>query len=66
MRERRGSFEVVLTDGERNVLDTPEGGASYTFRALSLDEKLVGASNAPCARPTRNNWSGSIASTVSK
>jgi hypothetical protein len=41
MRERRGSFEVVLTDGQRNVLDEPEGGASYTFRALSLDEKLV-------------------------
>src|SRR5258707_11573068 len=41
MRERRGSFEVVLTDGRRNVLDEPEGGASYTFRALSLDEKLV-------------------------
>ena len=41
MRERRGSFEVVLTGGQRNVLDGPEGGASYTFRALSLDEKLV-------------------------
>src|SRR4051812_31498452 len=41
MRERRGSFEVVLTDGQPNVLDEREGGASYTFRALSLDEKLV-------------------------
>src|SRR4051812_6301849 len=41
MRERRGSFEVVLTDGRRNVPDEPEGGASYTFRALSLDDKLV-------------------------
>jgi hypothetical protein len=41
MRERRGSFEVVLTDGGRNVLDEPEAGASYTFRALSLDDKLV-------------------------
>ena len=41
MRERRGSFEVVLTDGQRTVLDEPEGGAAYTFRALSLDEKLV-------------------------
>jgi len=41
MRERRGSFEVVLTDGRRNVLDEPEAGASYTFRALSLDDKLV-------------------------
>jgi hypothetical protein len=41
MRERHGSFEVVLTDGHRNVLDEAEGGASYTFRVLSLDEKLV-------------------------
>ncbi|HEX3704631.1 MAG TPA: AAA domain-containing protein [Vicinamibacterales bacterium] len=41
MRERRGSFEVVLTDGRRNMLDEPESGASYTFRALLLDEKLV-------------------------
>jgi hypothetical protein len=41
MRERRGSFEVVLTDDQRNVPDEPEGGASYTFRALSLDDKLV-------------------------
>jgi len=41
MRERRGSFEVVLTDGQRNVLDEPAGGASFTFRALSLDDKLV-------------------------
>ena len=41
MRERRGSFEVVLTDGQRSVLDEPESGAAYTFRALSLDEKLV-------------------------
>lgn len=41
MRERRGSFEVVLTDGQRNVLDEPENGASYSFRALSLDDKLV-------------------------
>ena len=41
MRERRGSFEVVLTDGQRTVRDEPEGGATYTFRALSLDEKLV-------------------------
>jgi len=41
MRERRGSFEVVLTGGQRNVVDEPETGASYTFRAPSLDEKLV-------------------------
>src|ERR1700730_3306620 len=42
MRERRGSFELVLTDGQRIVLDEPEGGAAaYTFRALSPDEKLV-------------------------
>src|SRR4029079_78598 len=41
MRERRGSFEVVLTDGRRNALDESGGGASYTFRALSLDDKLV-------------------------
>jgi hypothetical protein len=41
MRERRGSFEAVLTDGQRTVLDEAEGGASYTFRALSPDEKLV-------------------------
>ena len=41
MRERRGSFEVGLTDGQRIVLDEPESGASYTFRALSVDEKLV-------------------------
>jgi hypothetical protein len=41
MRERRGSFEVILTDGQRNVLDEPESGASYTFRALSFDDKLV-------------------------
>lgn len=41
MRERRGSFEVVLTDGQRNALAEPEDGASYTFKALSLDEKLV-------------------------
>lgn len=41
MRSRRGSFEVALTDGQRTVLDEPEGGAVYTFRALSPDEKLV-------------------------
>jgi AAA domain len=41
MRERRGSFEVVLTDGQCTVLDEPEGGAACTFRALALDEKLV-------------------------
>jgi hypothetical protein len=41
MRERRGSFEAVLTDGQRIVLDEAEGGATYTFRALSPDEKLV-------------------------
>jgi hypothetical protein len=41
LRERRGSFEVVLTDGQRNVLDEPGAGASYTFRALSPDDKLV-------------------------
>ena len=40
MRERRGSFEVGLTDGRRNVLE-PESGASYTFRAFSVDDKLV-------------------------
>lgn len=41
MRERRGSFEVVLTDGQRSVRDESGTGASYTFRALSIDEKLV-------------------------
>jgi hypothetical protein len=41
MRERRGSFEVPLADGRRHVLDEAEEGASYTFRALSLDDKLV-------------------------
>jgi hypothetical protein len=41
MRERRGSFEVVLINGRRNVLDDADGGASCTFKALSLDEKLV-------------------------
>ena len=41
MRERRGSFEVGLTHGQRNVLDAAESGASYTFRAVSVDEKLV-------------------------
>src|SRR5262249_10019882 len=41
MRERRGSFEVVLTDGQPTARDEPETGAAYTFRALSLDEKLV-------------------------
>ena len=41
MRERRGSFELVLTDGQRIVLDETEGGAAYRFRALSPDEKLV-------------------------
>ena len=30
MRERRGSFEIVLAEGQHNVLDAPEGGASYT------------------------------------
>lgn len=40
MRERRGSFEVVLTDGQHNALDERDG-ASYTFKALPLDEKLV-------------------------
>src|SRR5690242_11194630 len=41
MRERRGSFEVALTDGRRHTLDAPDRGESYTFTALSLDEKLV-------------------------
>src|ERR1700749_818342 len=41
MRERRGSFEVVLTDGQRHALDDAEAGAAYTFRALTPDEKLV-------------------------
>jgi hypothetical protein len=41
MRERRGSFEVALTGGERLVVDESEADAFYTFRALSHDEKLV-------------------------
>jgi hypothetical protein len=41
MREQRGPFEVVLTQGKRSELDQPANGAVYTFRALSLDEKLV-------------------------
>jgi hypothetical protein len=32
---------VVLTGGQRTMLDESESGAAYTFRALSLDEKLV-------------------------
>src|SRR3954471_23967214 len=51
MRERRGSFEVVLTNGQRNVLDEPEVGASCTFRALSLDEKLLPASRGRSVTP---------------
>jgi hypothetical protein len=41
MRERRGSFEVVLTGGQRLVPDATGGGASYTYTALSLDDKIV-------------------------
>jgi hypothetical protein len=41
MRERRGSFEVVLTDGQRAVVDEPDDGVAYRFKALSLDDKLV-------------------------
>ncbi|HEY7171799.1 MAG TPA: AAA domain-containing protein [Vicinamibacterales bacterium] len=41
MREHRGSFEVLLTDGQRSTVDESPTGAAYTFRALSLDEKLV-------------------------
>src|SRR5215510_11288393 len=41
MRERRGSFEVVLTGGQPDELDTSETSARYTFKALSPDEKLV-------------------------
>jgi hypothetical protein len=41
MRERRGSFEVVLSGGHRDELDTSETSACYTFKALSPDEKLV-------------------------
>jgi hypothetical protein len=41
MRERRGSFEVVLSGGQRDELDKSEASACYTFKALSADEKLV-------------------------
>jgi hypothetical protein len=41
MRDRRGSFEVVLTDGHRIGGDQPASGAAYTFRAISPDDKLA-------------------------
>src|SRR5436190_9708486 len=41
MRERRGSFEIALTDGERNESDEAHGGGRYTYRVASADEKLV-------------------------
>ena len=41
MRERRGSFEIALTDGERNEFDEVQGGERYTYRIASSGEKLV-------------------------
>src|SRR5437763_1687616 len=41
MRERKGSFEVVLTQGARDDLGESNAGARYTFKVLSADEKLV-------------------------
>ena len=63
MRERRGSFEVVLTDGQRNVLDEPEGGASYIERCRSTRSSWR-ASNAPLRASDAEQLVGSIASTV--
>ena len=41
MRERRGSFEIGLTNGERNESNEARGGGNYSYRVASADEKLV-------------------------
>src|SRR5215471_20194546 len=41
MRERKGSFEIFLTNGERMESNETPGGGQYIYRLSSHDEKLV-------------------------
>src|SRR6476646_9268432 len=41
MRERKGTFEVFLTNGERMESSETPGGGQYIYRLSSNDEKLV-------------------------
>src|SRR5262249_40858169 len=41
MRERKGTFEIFLTNGERMESSETSGGGQYTYRLSSNDEKLV-------------------------
>jgi hypothetical protein len=41
MRERKGTFEVFLTNGERMESSETQGGGHYLYRLSSNEEKLV-------------------------
>jgi hypothetical protein len=41
MRERKGTFEIFLTNGERMESSETPGGDQYIYRLSSNDEKLV-------------------------
>src|SRR5215470_12403884 len=41
MRERKGTFEIFLTNGERMESGETPGGGQYIYRLTSNDEKLV-------------------------
>src|SRR5215468_8899477 len=41
MRERKGTFEIFLTNGERMESSETPGGGQYIYRLSSNDEKLV-------------------------
>src|SRR5215471_15392171 len=41
MRERKGTFEIFLTNGDRMESSQTPGGGQYIYRLSSNDEKLV-------------------------
>src|SRR5262245_36181825 len=41
MRERKGTFEIFLTNGERMESSETTGGGQYIYRLSSNDDKLV-------------------------
>src|SRR4051812_14458657 len=41
MRERRGSFEIAITDGVRDDIEGSQNGVRATYRVVTPDEKLV-------------------------
>ena len=41
LRERKGTFEIFLTNGERMESGETAGGGQYIYKLSSNDEKLV-------------------------